>query len=98
MSGFAWGAGFSAILLIRYGMDYDGDHANFVAVLDILSAQLQETYLTPENRLFMDPASWLWPLLAGLWKGGARFLKETTYALRVKTLSGFSAAQGSWDR
>ena len=65
--GTAWGAGFSAILLIRYGMDYDGDHANFVAVLDILSAQLQETYLTPENRLFMESgklalAPTRWPL------------------------------------
>ena len=65
--GTAWGAGFSALLLLRYGMDYDGDHANFVAVLDVLSAQLQEAYLTPENRLFMESgrlalAPTRWPL------------------------------------
>ena len=65
--GTARGAGFSALLLVRFGMDHDGDHANFVAVLDVVSAALQEAHFGPENRLFMETGALVggptkWPL------------------------------------
>lgn len=65
--GTSRGAGFSALLLERYGMDYDGDHANLVAVLDVLSAEVQEARFGPEHRQFMETGRFVggptaWPL------------------------------------
>ena len=51
------GAGFPAVLLKRFGMDYDGDHAAFLAVLDVASALAQMEHFGPEQRIFMEDGS-----------------------------------------
>ena len=65
--GLNCGANFSALLLLRFGMDYDGDHAVFIAVMDLLSVQIQESLFGPDNKLFSEGgdlviAPTFWPL------------------------------------
>ena len=67
VQGISCGANFSALLLLRFGMDYDGDHAVFIAVLDLLSVQIQESLFGPDNKLFSEGgelviAPTFWPL------------------------------------
>ena len=65
--GITCGANFSALLLFSYGMDHDGDHGVFIAVTEMISAQIQESLLGPHNKMFSETghltiAPTFWPL------------------------------------
>lgn len=97
IKGTECGSNFSAMLLVRYGMDYDGDHAVFVAVLDLLSVKIQESLFGPDNKLFTESgalsvAPTYWPLER--WCAilvGTHLRLDESDALRILSGAGITA-------
>jgi len=95
--GLKCGSNFSALLLLRYGMDYDGDHAVFIAVLNLLSVQIQENLFGPENKLFSEsgdlviaPTFWSLTRWCSILEGSHVRLEETD-ALRILSGAGHTS-------